>query len=72
VFSQKINFKFQLKMQLLWGNDNQWNSSLLSKSSIDKQVLGIHTVLGERFLFSIPETRLPIWNSSSCVLFQTV
>lgn len=61
--SQKINFKFQLQMQLLWGNDNQQNSSLLSRSSIVRQVLGIHTVLSEVFLFPIPETRLPLWNS---------
>lgn len=43
--SQKINFKFQLQMQPLWGNENQWSSSLLAKPSVVKQVLGIHTIL---------------------------
>lgn len=59
-------------MQLLWGIDNQQNSSHLSKSSVVRQVSGIYTVLGEVFLFSIAETRLSIWNSSRCVLSQIV
>lgn len=32
-------------MQPLWGNENQWSSSLLAKPSVVKQVLGIHTIL---------------------------